>query len=114
MPLLFSYGSLQQEGVQLATFGRRLAGSADALVGFAQAIVQSEDPEFAATSGKTHHPIVRFSDNAEDRVQGTVFEVSEAELVDADAYEADACKRIVATLASGAQAWILLPTPIFR
>jgi hypothetical protein len=33
MPLLFSYGTLQQEGVQRATFGRLLKGSADALVG---------------------------------------------------------------------------------
>jgi hypothetical protein len=30
---LFSYGTLRQEEVQLATFGRRLAGRPDALVG---------------------------------------------------------------------------------
>lgn len=34
MPWLFSYGTLQQEAVQLSTVGRRLAGQADELVGF--------------------------------------------------------------------------------
>ena len=32
MPLLFSYGTLQQAEVQLATFGRLLQGAPDALV----------------------------------------------------------------------------------
>lgn len=31
---LFSYGTLQQENVQIATFGRLLNGAPDALVGF--------------------------------------------------------------------------------
>jgi len=34
MTLLFSYGTLQEESVQPATFGRRLQGSKDELVGF--------------------------------------------------------------------------------
>lgn len=106
MALLFSYGTLQQESVQLATFGRRLVGSADLLVGFAQSMVKIEDQEVVATSGKTHHPIVKFSDNAGDRVQGTVLEVTESELEHADAYEVDAYKRVSAKLASGKQAWV--------
>ena len=32
---LFSYGTLQQENVQLATFGRRLEGRPDRLPGYA-------------------------------------------------------------------------------
>lgn len=31
MPLLFSYGNLQQGDIQLATYGRRLDGHRDAL-----------------------------------------------------------------------------------
>ena len=31
---LFSYGTLQSVAVQLATFGRRLAGKADRLIGY--------------------------------------------------------------------------------
>ena len=106
MPLIFSYGTLQQQGVQLAAFGRLLVGSADCLVGFAQSMVKIEDQKVVATSGKTHHPIVNMSDNAEDRVQETVFEITDAELVHADAYEVDAYKRISAKLASGKQAWV--------
>jgi hypothetical protein len=34
MPLLFSYGTLQEEKVQLSTFGRRLGGQRDELLGF--------------------------------------------------------------------------------
>ncbi len=34
MPLLFSYGTLQQEDVQLSTFGRLLQGQRDELLGF--------------------------------------------------------------------------------
>ncbi|MGH9961724.1 MAG: gamma-glutamylcyclotransferase, partial [Pyrinomonadaceae bacterium] len=39
MPLLFSYGTLQQESVQLSTFGRLLQGQGDALLGFEQSLV---------------------------------------------------------------------------
>nr|WP_229476756.1 gamma-glutamylcyclotransferase family protein [Massilia rubra] len=65
-----------------------------------------DDLEVVATSGKTHHPIVRRSENAEDRVQGTAFDVTDAELGRADAYEVDACQRVLALLASGRQAWV--------
>ena len=78
--LLFSYGTLQQRDVQLATFGRELHGTPDHLVGFRQSMVRIEDPEVVKTSGKTHHPIVSRSDVAEDRIAGTVFKVSDEEL----------------------------------
>ena len=106
MPLLLSYGTLQQEGVQRSTFGRSLTGSADALVGYAQSMVKIEDPDVVATSGKTHHPIVRHSGDAAHRVAGTVFEISDAELAQADAYEVDAYRRVSVTLGSGRQAWV--------
>jgi hypothetical protein len=61
MPLLFSYGTLQQEDVQLATFGRLLQGQSDELVGFEQSRVRIEDPRLVATSGKTHHANVTFN-----------------------------------------------------
>ena len=106
MPLLFSYGTLQQDAVQLATFGRKLAGRSDALVGFEQALVLIEDPGVVATSGKTHHPIVRSSAAATSRVPGTVFEVTDAQLRSADQYEVSAYRRIAVRLASGAEAWV--------
>jgi hypothetical protein len=106
MPHLFSYGTLQQPDVQRSTFGRLLHGQPDALPGFAQSMVAIDDPQVVATSGKTHHPIVRHSGAAGDRVAGRVFEVSDDELARADAYEVDAYRRIAVTLASGLAAWV--------
>ena len=106
MPRLFSYGTLQQEDVQLATFGRRLTGVTDVLVGYRQSLVAIQDPEVVRTSGKTHHPIVAFTGHDEDRVPGMVFEISDAELAQADAYEVAAYVRVKAPLASGLEAWV--------
>ena len=106
MERLFSYGTLQQPQVQQATFGRLLQGTQDALPGFELADVLIEDPEVVATSGKTHHPIARFNGSPESRIAGTVFEITAAELADADRYEVSAYRRIAATLASGLQAWV--------
>ena len=103
---LFSYGTLQLEAVQLATFGRRLAGTPDALPGFEQSMFEIEDKEVVATSGKTHHPIVRFTGRASDLVPGTVFTVTPEELRNADRYEVAAYKRVAVTLRSGTRAWV--------
>ncbi len=106
MPRLFSYGTLQQQAVQRATFGRLLTGRPDALVGFEQAMVLIEDPQVVATSALTHHPILRPAADPAARVAGTVFEVTEEELRSADAYEVAAYRRVAVTLASGDRAWV--------
>jgi gamma-glutamylcyclotransferase (GGCT)/AIG2-like uncharacterized protein YtfP len=107
MLLLFSYGTLQQEDVQLATFGRLLQGQRDELLGFEQSLVRIEDPRVVATSGKTHHANVTFNGSNDSRVTGTVFEISDAELAAADQYEQRAgYKRVAAMFASGKQAWV--------
>ena len=105
MPLLFSYGTLQQENVQLSTFGRLLQGKEDELVGFEQTVLRIEDPRVVATSGTASHPIVKFNGRKDSRVTGTVFEITDAELARADLYEVAAYKRVAAMLASGKQAW---------
>ena len=105
MPQLFSYGTLQQDDVQRATFGRLLTGQSDTLPGYSREMHEIDDPEVVATSGKTHHPIVRPSDNTLDRVAGTVFEISDAELAQADVYEVAAYRRVAVALASGRRAW---------
>jgi gamma-glutamylcyclotransferase (GGCT)/AIG2-like uncharacterized protein YtfP len=104
--LLFSYGTLQQREVQLATFGRELHGTADQLVGFHQSKVKIENPEVVKTSGKSHHLIVKQTGVVEDRVAGTVFEVTDDELANADKYEVSDYKRVSAPLASGRKAWV--------
>ncbi|NMF88273.1 gamma-glutamylcyclotransferase family protein [Aromatoleum petrolei] len=106
MPLLFSYGTLQQANVQFATFGRQLAGTPDALVGYEQSMVAIDDAEVVRTSGKTHHPIVRYTGEPDARVPGTVFEITDAELEQADRYEVSAYRRVSAALASGGTAWV--------
>lgn len=106
MPLLFSYGTLQQLNVQIATFGRALSGRPDELVGFAQSMIRIQDVDVVRKSGKTHHPIVKHTGVASDRVPGTVFEISDEELANADKYEVGDYKRVNARLASGAQAWV--------
>jgi gamma-glutamyl AIG2-like cyclotransferase len=107
MPLLFSYGTLQQEDVQLSTFGRRLTGQRDELLKFEPSFVRIEDPHVVATTGKTHHANATFNGNAESRVPGMVFEITEAELASVDEYEvAFLYTRVAAMLASGRQAWV--------
>jgi len=103
--LLFSYGTLQQEGVQIAQFGRRLEGRTDALVGWKQEMVEITDPDVLAKSGKRFHPIV-MPGGRDDRVPGTVFQITAAELAAADAYEVADYKRVAAPLASGLTAWV--------
>lgn len=111
MPFLFSYGTLQQEAVQMSTFGRPLQGEPDELVGFEQSLLKIADLEFVAASGQAHHSIVRFNGKTGSRVRGMVFELSEAELVSADRYEPAGYKRISTKLASGKQAWVYAAAP---
>jgi gamma-glutamylcyclotransferase (GGCT)/AIG2-like uncharacterized protein YtfP len=103
---LFSYGTLRQERVQLASFGRRLEGAEDALPGYRRAMVEITDPDVIAKSGKKFHPIVEASGDPEDEVEGKVFEITEAELTAADAYEVSDYKRVLARLKSGLDAWV--------
>ncbi len=103
---LFSYGTLQQEGVQLATFGRLLEGRADALPGYATVSLEITDPEVIATSGKKFHTMARPSGNPVDEVPGVVFRITPAELAAADTYEVSDYKRISMLLKSGMEAFV--------
>lgn len=103
---LFSYGTLQLEQVQLATFGRKLDGQADEMPGYSLTMLKIDDPAVVATSGKTHHPVVAYTGNASQRVTGTVFAITAEELAHADEYEVDDYRRDRVTLASGISAWV--------
>ena len=106
MPLLFSYGTLQDERVQLDLFGRRLVGQRDELLGYEQTLVRVADPDFARTSGKAEHAMLRPASNARAVVAGTAFEVTDDELERADRYEPAEYRRLLAALASGRPAWV--------
>lgn len=105
MEKLFSYGTLQQDQVQLDTFGRRLVGVPDQLVGYLLKGVEIQDAEVIARSGKVVHPIAVFSGHPDDRVSGTVFDITYTELMHSDAYEVNDYARIAVKLASGVLAW---------
>lgn len=103
---LFSYGTLQLEQVQRETFGRRLEGNTDALVGFKQTLLEITDPEVLKISGERFHPIVVASTDLDDTVAGTVFWITPQELAAADRYEVADYQRVEANLASGGKAWV--------
>jgi gamma-glutamylcyclotransferase (GGCT)/AIG2-like uncharacterized protein YtfP len=111
---LFSYGTLQQREVQLATYGRELEGKPDALTGFRLASLIISDPHVVTVSGKAVHQIARETGNPADRIAGLLFELSDAELTDTDTYEVDAYKRIEVTLESGLKAWVYVGAPVGR
>ena len=105
---LFSYGTLQSESVQLATFGRTLASRPDALVGYRLRMIQILDQEFVATSGAEYHHNLEFTGSPTDFVEGTVLAVTQQELEQADAYEPDGYERVRVNLRSGTEAWVYL------
>lgn len=102
---LFSYGTLQQESVQLANFHRKLRGHADVLSGWRLSTVEITDPEVLAESGLAIHKIL-VPGKPSDEIDGVVFEVTPAELEAADSYETDAYKRVKLKLGSGTEAWV--------
>jgi hypothetical protein len=103
--LIFSYGTLQDRAVQLASFGRELSGSSDSLPGYSTSLIAIRDQGVVATSGKTHHMIAERSSNLADELPGMVFEITAEELAAADRYEVSEYTRVEVTLKSGLQAW---------
>jgi len=103
---LFSYGTLQIENVQRETFGRILNGTKDILVGYLLSEVKIKDENVIEKSGTDIHPILWSTGNLLDEVEGTIFEISQKELEQADDYEVEEYTRIEAYFKSGQKAWI--------
>jgi gamma-glutamylcyclotransferase (GGCT)/AIG2-like uncharacterized protein YtfP len=103
---LFSYGTLRQAQVQMASFGRRLEGHEDVLPGYRLGRLEITDPDVLAKSEARFHPIAEPSADPGDEVTGTVFEINEAELAAADDYEVPDYKRVAVRLKSGLVAWV--------
>jgi hypothetical protein len=106
MPLLFSYGTLRDPAVQIATIGREMAGRKDRVLGFRVGVVQITDPHVVEVSGRAFHPALLSTGDPADSVEGLALEVGEADLARADEYEAAHYHRIEAPLASGDHAWV--------
>lgn len=109
---LFSYGTLQSEAVQLATFGRRLEGKPDRLIGYRVTLIPIRVPiskQLSASLDATHHRNIQFTGIRSDIVEGTVFTVTKQELELADNYERVAdYVRVLVQPASGKNAWVYL------
>lgn len=105
---LFSYGTLQNEAVQLAAFGRKLEGKPDALIGYTVELIATNDKEFEIKSGATQHRNLRYTGSASDVVKGTVFQLTKKELEQADTYEPWDYQRVQIQLTSGATTWVYL------
>lgn len=103
--LLFSYGTLQLESVQLATYGRILTGEKDRLSAYKLEKVKITDDEVLKKSGVDHHPIA-VEGGPSDFVPGVLFEITEAELAETDKYEVDDYQRLLKTFDSGKKGWI--------
>ena len=107
MPVLFSYGTLQDEEVQLKTFGRTLNGEKDLLHGYEPSLVPIEDAAVAERLRRTHHDNITPTGDEWSSVQGTALEVSDEELAKADAFEAEfKYRRVEVALSSGRSAWV--------
>ncbi len=106
MERLFSYGTLQLESVQIETFGRKLLGEKEVLYGYVLSEVKITDEAVIKTSGMDVHPILKYTGVVSDTVDGTVFELSEKELAQADAYEVEEYTRVEGRFVSGKGAWI--------
>ena len=110
MEKLFSYGTLQLASVQEANFGRLLNGKKETLIGFIVGKIKIKDKEVIRQSGKEYHPILRYTGNPKDEINGTLYEVTKDELLKADSYEVEEYSRIKVKLKSGEIGWIYVAT----
>ncbi|MFW2570591.1 gamma-glutamylcyclotransferase family protein [Legionella sp. 29fVS95] len=106
MQKLFSYGTLQLESVQIATFSRLLKGTKASLQGYVLKDLQITDPYVIEVSGQAVHQILLATQNEADNVEGMVFDLTETELHKADEYEVDDYVRVKIQLTSGIEAWV--------
>jgi gamma-glutamylcyclotransferase (GGCT)/AIG2-like uncharacterized protein YtfP len=104
--LLFSYGTLQKEKVQLELFGKTLHGLTDVLSGYRTVQIEIKDQAVLSTSEQRYHLIAVPSNDKNDFINGIVLELTEEELHIADEYETEDYKRIRAMLESGKESWV--------
>lgn len=104
--LLFSYGTLQLEKVQLENYGRILKGEQDKLFGYKIEKLQISDSSVLAKSQLEYHPIAVKSESQDDFVEGMIFEITGTELAETDKYEVSQYHRILEIFHSGKKAWV--------
>jgi len=108
MGKLFSYGTLQLEKVQQDTFGRILNGNKEILVKYIISEIKITDQKVIKSSGTDIHPILMYTGNESDFVEGVLFDLTDEELANADAYEVDDYKRDEVVFKSGKTGFVYL------
>ncbi|MFK8907088.1 GDSL-type esterase/lipase family protein [Streptomyces sp. YS-3] len=103
---LFSFGTLRDERVQTALFGRAVPTAAASLRGYTTRPLPITVPSVIATSGLDVHLTLERAYGAV--VEGAVLRLTEQDLAAADAYEVDDYTRRRVLLSSGESAWAYL------
>lgn len=109
---LFSFGTLMDERVQTALFGRAVPTSPASLAGYTTRPLKITDPAVIAASGLDVHLILERRLGAS--VEGAVLHLTDQELASADAYEVDDYARRRVVLSSGESTWAYLDAKPLR
>ncbi|MFH7596326.1 GDSL-type esterase/lipase family protein [Streptomyces racemochromogenes] len=109
---LFSFGTLRDERVQTALFGRTVPSSPASLAGHATRPLKITDPDVIAASGLDVH--LALECRLGSTVEGAVLHLTDEELAAADAYEVDDYVRRRVRLSSGEDAWAYLDADPLR
>ncbi|MCO5725086.1 gamma-glutamylcyclotransferase family protein [Robiginitalea marina] len=96
---LFAYGTLLENRVQQAVFGRLIEGEPDILPGY-----EKQDGMVLGT-----YPGLFRAPGTKGRVAGRRLPLTAGEFRQADAYEGALYRRAYLELASGHRAWVYLP-----
>ncbi|KQR90658.1 UDP-N-acetylmuramate--alanine ligase [Microbacterium sp. Leaf347] len=104
--IVFSYGTLQQRGVQLEVFGRAPDGEPDLLPGYTVDYLEVLDTRGRGSARVSVHPVVRPTGSLGDKVTGLAYALTPAEVDAADEYESPLYRRVPARLSSGRTAWV--------
>jgi len=102
---LFVYGTLRYAAVQRSTFGRTLRAATDSLPNYTKTMVTINDAHVVELSKENEHPMLHYTGNPADSVDGMVLDITLEELAQADSYEVDMYKRARVKLKSGDEAW---------
>lgn len=98
---IFSYGTLQDPQVQAQVLNRQVESWPDTLSHYELGLITITDVSVLAISQQDQHPIIHFSGNADDKVNGVVLKITEAELLNFDQYETSDYQRVSVCLDSG-------------
>ncbi|ANW96487.1 hypothetical protein AXE80_09430 [Wenyingzhuangia fucanilytica] len=108
MLLFFSYGTLQFDKTQIETFGKLLPGTKDILKGYKLNNIKVLNPEIINLIDNNSHPIATLTNNPNDEIIGTVFELTNEELnkINEIAMKGNSnIKKIEVILQSGKKSW---------